>query len=155
VWGGWDHRQVPPLVTAAERGTGCASAGTINDIIPDGIWNVLVGDFTATAITVDVRCIYTGVDGQRRWQAACAPDPAIAACVGQSPGWFVVNNSKRLRTVALSPTLRYGVGAIGKSPCPSVTKDRNAPTAPWRTLDSWIAIDQGVVTTVVTACPTP
>lgn len=159
-WGGWSHDAVPPLVFPGERGTGCGSPGTIGDAIPDGIWNVVVGDgtgadrfFTASSIIVDVRCVYTGLDGQQRWTAACGASPLVDACIGQSPGWFVVNNSKRLRTLPVAVGLKYGVGALGKSPCPGVSVDPNAPGAPWRNTDSWIVIDQGTVSAVITACP--
>ncbi len=160
-WGNWRFDQVPPLAISSERGTGCGSTGNIGEVIPDGVWNVLVGDgsgadrfFTATNITVDVRCVYTGLIGQQRWNAACAPDPAAQACVGQSPGWFVVNASRRLRTMPVSPSLTHGVGALGTSPCPAAPNDLQASNAPWRFMDSWIIVDVGIVTTVVSACPT-
>lgn len=160
-WGGWPFKQVPPLVSAAERGTGCGIPGATATTLPDGIYNVLVGDgsgadtfFTTSTITVDVRCIYTGIDGQNRWTAACASDPAAAACTGQSPGWFMVNNSRRLRTLPVSPSLQYGVGAIGKRVCKGAPASPTAAAAPWRTLDSWIVVDRGVVSTVVADCPT-
>lgn len=159
-WRGWDHDDVPPLGTESVRGTGCGSTGGIGEQVPDGVWNVLIGDgtggdefWTADAMTVDMRCIYTGVGGEQLWNAACLADPQSQSCVNQTPDWYVVNANGRLRTVPVAPDVRYGVGALGTSPCPSAPSDRTAGNAPWRSLDSWIVVQGGRVTDVVTACP--
>jgi uncharacterized membrane protein len=53
----------------------------------------------------------------------------------------------------VSPDVQYGVGALGTSPCASAPSDRTASNAPWRTGHSWIVVEGGQVTVVVTACP--
>jgi hypothetical protein len=154
TWGGWAYYSVPRLGSEPVRGTGCGSAGGLTDVIPDGIWNVIVKSFGAAQVAVDVRCVYTGAAGKQRHDAACAADPGGDDCLLQSAGWFVVNASTRLRTMPLAAGSKYGVGAIGGSPdCPPVTQDRTSPDAPWRFMDSWIVIDAGQVTTVIAACP--
>ncbi len=160
TWGGWPYYEVPQLGSESVRGTGCGSTGGIPEVIPDGVWNVLVGDgsgrndfFTSTHLTVDMRCIYSGVGGQQLWNAACTAAPQSDDCLHQSPDWYVVNANGRLRTMPVSPDLQYGVGALGPSPCASVTTDRSAADAPWRFMDSWIVVAGGQVTAMVTACP--
>jgi hypothetical protein len=88
------------------------------------LWNVLVGDgtggdefWTSSRITVDVRCVYSGVGGQQLWTAACTADPTSDSCQQQSADWYVVNANGRLRTMTVSPDVQYGVGALGASPC--------------------------------------
>jgi hypothetical protein len=160
TWGGWPYYEVPQLGSESVRGTGCGSTGGIPEVIPDGVWNVLVGDgsgrdefFTASDITVDMRCIYSGVGGQQLWNAACTAAPQSDSCRNNSPDWYVVNANGRLRTMPLAPDLQYGVGALGTSPCPSAPTDRTARDAPWRSMDSWIVVSGGRVTAMVTACP--
>lgn len=159
-WGNWPYYEVPQMGTESVRGTGCGSTGGLGETLPDGVWNVLVGDgtggdefWTSSRITVDVRCVYSGVGGQQLWTAACNADPTSDSCQQQSAEWYVVNANGRLRTMAVSPGVQYGVGALGASPCASVTTDRNAGDAPWRFMDSWITVDGGQVTAVVSACP--
>lgn len=159
-WGGWPYYEVPQLGSESVRGTGCGSAGGVPEVIPDGVWNVLVGDgsgsdafFTSSRLTVDMRCIYSGIGGQQLWNAVCTTAPQSDACQRQSPDWYVVNANGRLRTMPVSANLQYGVGAIGTSPCPSVPADRAAADAPWRFMDSWIVVAGGQVTAMVTACP--
>lgn len=159
-WGGWPYYEVPQLGAESVRGTGCGSTGGLGESLPDGIWNVLVGDgtggddfWTSDRITVDVRCVYSGIGGQQLWNSACSTDPQADACLQQSADWYVVNANGRLRTMPVSPTVQYGVGALGPSPCASVTADRTASNAPWRFMDSWVVVDRGVVTAVVAACP--
>ena len=159
-WGGWPYYEVPQLGSESVRGTGCGSTGGIPEIIPDGVWNVLVGDgsgsdafFTSSRITVDMRCIYSGVGGQQLWNAACATALQTDACQSQSPDWYIVNANGRLRTMPVAADLHYGVGAIGTSPCPNAPSDRTATDAPWRSMDSWIVVAAGQVRSVVTACP--
>jgi hypothetical protein len=161
TWGGWAYYEVPRLGTEPVRGTGvgCTNGG-LGNTLPDGVWNVLIGDgtgsnsfWTSSQITVDVRCVYTGAAGKQRHDAACTADPSGADCSFQTADWFVVNNSTRLRTMPVASGVLYGVGALGASTCPGAELDRNSPAAPWRTMDSWIVVDSGRVTTVVTACP--
>ena len=158
-WGNWSYYAVPSLTTLAERGTGCGT-GAIGNVLPDGIWNVLIGDgsgsdiyFTATTITVDLRCIFTWNAGRDHYAAVCGAHPVDELCSGQSAQWFAVNSSTQLRTMPLAPRVLYGIGALGKSPCPEVSASRTSPGAPWRYMDNWIVVVQGVVTTVITACP--
>lgn len=160
TWGGWPYYEVPQLGTESVRGTGCGSTGGLGESIPDGVWNVLVGDgtggdefWTSDRITVDIRCVYSGVGGQQLWNAACTADPQSDNCQQLTADWYVVNSNGRLRTIPVSPSVQYGVGALGTSPCASVTADRTAANAPWRFMDSWIVVDRGQVTAVVTACP--
>jgi hypothetical protein len=159
-WGNWPYYEVPQLGTESVRGTGCGSTGGLGETLPDGVWNVLVGDgtggdefWTSSRITVDVRCVYSGVGGQQLWTAACTADPTSDSCQQQSADWYVVNANGRLRTMTVSPDVQYGVGALGASPCASVSGDRNSGDAPWRFMDSWITVDGGRVTAVVSACP--
>lgn len=159
-WGGWPYYEVPQLGTESVRGTGCGSTGGLGETLPDGVWNVLIGDgtggdefWTSSRVTVDVRCVYAGVGGQQLWAAACTADPTSSSCQQQSEDWYVVNANGRLRTMPVSPGVQYGVGALGTSPCASAPSDRTAGDAPWRYMDSWITVDGGVVTAVVTACP--
>lgn len=159
-WGGWPYYEVPQLGTESVRGTGCGSTGGLGETLPDGVWNVLVGDGTggdqfwaSSRLTVDVRCVYSGIGGQQLWTAACTADPTSDSCQRQSADWYVVNANGRLRTMPVSAGVQYGVGALGASPCASVTTDRNSPDAPWRFMDSWITVDGGRVTAVVAACP--
>ena len=159
-WGGWPYYEVPQLGAESVRGTGCGSTGGLGETIPDGVWNVLIGDgtggddfWTSDRITVDVRCVYSGVGGSQLWNSACTTDPQSDNCLQQSADWYVVNANGRLRTMPAAPNLEYGVGALGPSPCAAVTGDRTASSAPWRFMDSWIVVRGGAVTTVVTACP--
>ena len=160
-WGGWPYYEVPQLGAESVRGTGCGSTGGLGESIPDGVWNVLVGDgtggddfWTSDRITVDVRCVYSGVGGTQLWNAACTTDPQSDNCLQQSADWYVVNANGRLRTMPVAADVQYGVGALGgPSPCASVTPDRTSSNAPWRFMDSWIVITGGTVTAVVTACP--
>lgn len=160
VWGDWPYYEVPQLGTESVRGTGCGSTGGLGETLPDGIWNVLIGDgtgddefWTSSRLTVDVRCVYSGVGGQQLWTAACTDDPQSDSCVEQSPEWYVVNANGRLRTMPISDDAVYGVGAVGTSPCPGAATDRFASNAAWRFMDSWIVVNRGRVTTVVSACP--
>jgi hypothetical protein len=159
-WGGWPYYEVPQLGAESVRGTGCGSTGGLGESIPDGVWNVLIGDgsgsddfWTSDRLTVDIRCVYSGVGGSQLWNSACSTDPQSDLCLQQSSDWYVVNANGRLRTVPVAADVQYGVGAIGPSPCASVSGDRTASDAPWRFMDSWIVVDRGAVTTVVTACP--
>ncbi len=159
-WGNWPYYEVPQLGTESVRGTGCGSTGGLGETLPDGVWNVLIGDgtggdefWTSSRITVDVRCVYSGVGGQQLWTAACTADPTADNCQQQSADWYVVNANGRLRTMPVSSGVQYGVGALGPSPCASAPTDRNAGDAPWRYMDSWVTVDGGRVTAVVTACP--
>jgi hypothetical protein len=160
VWQGWDYYGVPQLGAESVRGTGCGSNGALGEVIPDGIWNVIVGDgtgsssaWTASRIQLDVRCVYTGASGQQLWNAACAANPESDDCTMASPDWYVVNANSRRRTMPVAPTVQYGVGGLGTSPCAPVTLDRSSPDAPWRFMDSWVVIDHGTVTAVIAACP--
>ncbi len=160
VWQGWGYYDVPQLGSESVRGTGCGSDGSLGEVIPDGIWNVIVGDgsgadafWTTSQIRVDVRCVYTGAAGRQLYTTACSTDPESDACAIGSPDWFVVNANSRLRTMPVAPTVQYGVGGLGSTPCAPITLDRSSPDAPWRFMDSWIVIDHGVVTTVIAACP--
>jgi hypothetical protein len=159
-WGGWGYYEVPQMGSESVRGTGCGSTGGLGEVIPDGIWNVIVGDgsgssrfWTSSKIQVDVRCVYTGSGGQSLWNTTCSATPEADACQSQSPTWFVVNANSRLRTMPVAAGVQYGVGALGSTPCPGVTLDRSSPDAAWRFMDSWIVISGGAVTTVVAACP--
>lgn len=159
-WGNWPYYEVPQMGTESVRGTGCGSTGGLGETLPDGVWNVLVGDgtggdefWTSSRITVDVRCVYSGVGGQQLWTAACTADPTSDSCQQQSAEWYVVNANGRLRTMAVSSGVQYGVGALGASPCASPPTERSASDAPWRYMDSWITVDGGQVTAVVSACP--
>jgi hypothetical protein len=159
-WGGWSYYEVPQMGSESVRGTGCGSTGGLGEVIPDGIWNVIVGDgsgssrfWTGSKIQVDVRCVYTGSGGQSLWNTTCSASPEADACASQSPTWFVVNANSRLRTMPVARGVQYGVGALGSTPCAGVTLDRSSPDAPWRFMDSWIVISGGAVTTVVAACP--
>lgn len=159
-WGGWPYYEVPQLGSESVRGTGCGSTGGIPEVIPDGVWNVLVGDgsgsdafFTSSRLTVDMRCIYSGVGGQQLWNAACTAAPQSDTCQSQSPDWYIVNANGRLRTMPVAADLQYGVGAIGTSPCPTAPSDPTDADAPWRFMDSWIVVAGGQVTSMVTACP--
>ena len=160
LWGGWPYYEVPQLGTESVRGTGCGSTGGLGEALGDGVWNVLIGDgtglddfWTDSTITVDVRCVYTGVGGQSLWTAACTADPNSPSCLGNTADWYVVNSNGRLRTMPVSANVQYGVGALGDSPCPSPQLDRTASDAPWRFMDSWVVVDGGVVSAVITACP--
>ena len=159
-WGGWPYYEVPQMGSESVRGTGCGSTGGLGETLPDGVWNVRVGDgtggdefWTGGRITVDVRCVYSGIGGQQLWNAACTADPQSDNCAQQTADWYVVNANGRLRTMPVSAAAQYGVGGLGASPCAAVTGDRNAPDAPWRFMDSWVVVDGGVVTAVVSACP--
>jgi hypothetical protein len=159
-WGGWPYYEVPQLGSESVRGTGCGSTGGLGETLPDGVWNVLIGDgtggdefWTRDRITVDVRCVYSGIGGQQLWNAACTTDPQSDNCLQQTADWYVVNANGRLRTLLVSPSVQYGVGGLGASPCASFSGDRNAPDAAWRFMDSWIVVDAGQVTVVVSACP--
>lgn len=159
-WGGWDHDDVPMLGSESVRGSGCGSTGGIGEIIPDGVWSVIIGDGTGgdqfwsdDSMTVDMECVYTGKGGQQLWEAACLTDPQSPNCTQQTGDWYVVNANGRLRTVRVSPDVQYGVGALGTSPCPDAPTDRTASNAPWRSEHSWIVIQGGQVTHVVTDCP--
>ena len=153
TWGGWPYYEVPQLGSESVRGTGCGSTGGIPEVIPDGVWNVLVSGFTSSHVTVDMRCIYSGVGGQQLWNAACTSAPQSDSCRNNSPDWYVVNANGRLRTMPVAGDLQYGVGALGPSPCPSASTDRTSSDAPWRSMDSWIVVAGGTVTAMVTACP--
>lgn len=160
LWGGWPYYEVPQLGTESVRGTGCGSTGGLGEGLGDGVWNVLVGDgtggddfWTASAITLDIRCVYTGVGGLSLWTAACTADPNSPSCLDNTADWYVVNSNGRLRTMPVSANVQYGVGALGESPCASAQPDRTAPDAPWRFMDSWVVVDGGVVTAVISACP--
>jgi hypothetical protein len=159
-WGAWPYYEVPQLGTEPVRGSGCGANGGLGDTVPDGVWNVLVGDgsgadrfWSGDSIEVDVRCVYAGDAGQAQWNLVCSGAPSAAVCQSQSPTWFVVNANSRLRTMPVAASVQYGVGALGTSPCPSASTDRTAGDAAWRFMDSWIVVRGGQVTTVVAACP--
>jgi hypothetical protein len=160
AWGGWAYYEVPQLGTEPVRGSGCGANGGLGDVVPDGVWNVYIGDGTGAdqfwsggQISLDIRCVYAGDAGRAQWNTVCSGAPQSDACRSQSPDWFVVNANRRLRTMPVASNARYGVGAIGSTPCAGVSTDPTDQSAPWRSMDSWVVINGGVVTTVVAACP--
>jgi hypothetical protein len=160
TWGGWPYYQVPQLGSEPVRGTGCGANGGLGDVVPDGVWNVIIGDgsgadrfWSGGTMAVDMRCIYAGDAGRAQWNTVCGAVPDADACASQSPDWFVVNVNSRLRSMPVASGVQYGVGALGSTPCPGVTLDPGSRDAPWRFMDSWIVIDRGVVTSVIAACP--
>lgn len=160
TWGGWPYYEVPQLGSEPVRGSGCGADGSIGDTVPDGVWNVIVGDGTGAdrfwsggTIQLDLRCVYAGDAGLAQWNTVCGAAPGADACLSQSPDWFVVNANSRLRTMPVAADVAYGVGALGSPPCAGVSVDPLSPDAPWRFMDSWVVVSGGVVTTVVAACP--
>jgi hypothetical protein len=160
TWGGWAYYEVPQLGTEPVRGSGCGANGALGDVVPDGIWNVNIGDGTGAnrfwsggTISLDMRCVYAGDAGRAQWNTACSAAPDADACQSQSPNWFVVNVNSRLRTMPVAASAQYGVGALGSTPCPGVSLDPTSESAPWRFMDSWVVVSGGVVTTVIAACP--
>lgn len=160
TWGGWAYYEVPQLGTEPVRGSGCGANGGLGDVVPDGVWNVNIGDrsgadrfWSAGTISLDLRCVYAGDAGRSQWNIACSAAPDADACLAQSPDWFVVNVNSRLRTMPVAADAAYGVGALGSSPCPGVSLDRTALSAPWRFMDSWVVVSGGSVTAVIAACP--
>jgi hypothetical protein len=160
TWGGWAYYEVPQLGTEPVRGSGCGANGALGDAVPDGIWNVNIGDGTGASrfwsggtISLDMRCVYAGDAGRAQWNTVCSAAPDADACQSQSPDWFVVNVNSRLRTMPVASAATYGVGALGSTPCPGVSLDPTSESAPWRFMDSWVVVSGGVVTTVIAACP--
>ncbi len=160
AWGGWAYYEVPQLGTEPVRGSGCGANGGLGDVVPDGVWNVNVGDgsggdqfWSGGQISLDVRCIYAGDAGRAQWNTVCSGAPQSSACQSQSPDWFVVNSNRRLRTMPVASNAAYGVGALGTTPCAGVSLDPTNAAAPWRSMDSWVVVSGGVVTAVIAACP--
>ena len=123
------------------RGTGCGANGGLGDVVPDGIWNVIIGDgsgadrfWSGGTMDVDMRCIYAGDAGRAQWNTVCGAAPDADACASQSPDWFVVNVNSRLRSMPVASGVQYGVGALGSTPCPGVTLD---PASRTRRGGSW------------------
>ena len=160
TWGGWPYYEVPQLGTEPVRGSGCGATGGLGEVVPDGIWNVNIGDgsgadryWSGGTISLDLRCIYAGDAGRAQWNTVCSAAPDADVCQSQSPDWFVVNVNSRLRTMPVAANVQYGVGALGSPPCVGVSVDPTSGSAPWRFMDSWVVISGGQVTTVVAACP--
>ncbi|MBI4934869.1 MAG: hypothetical protein HY828_13385 [Actinobacteria bacterium] len=160
TWGGWAYYEVPQLGAEPVRGSGCGATGGLGDVVPDGIWNVNIGDgsgadrfWSGGTISLDLRCIYAGDAGRAQWNTVCSAAPDADACLSQSPDWFVVNVNSRLRTMPVAATVQYGVGALGTPPCAGVSLDPTSVSAPWRFMDSWVVVSGGQVTAVIAACP--
>jgi hypothetical protein len=152
-WGGWGYFAVPQLGLEPVRGTGCGATGSLPETIPDGVWNVIVGDgsgsdvfWSQTQMQVDVRCVYYGAEGQRRLDELCAASPGSYSCTEGNPSWFVVNSNPRLRLMPVASDVAYYNGSSGGSLEAMAPTD---PTAFWRWMDCWIVVQGGVVTTVV------
>jgi hypothetical protein len=161
TWGGWDFYVVPQLGSEPVRGSGCGGNGSLPAVIPDGIWHVFIGDrsstdnsaWSASTIQLDVSCVYYGASGQQMLDAACAADPGSGGCEDQDPDFYLVNASTRLRPMPVSPGVRYGVGGLGAKASNCASQDPRSADAPWHYMDSWVVIDGGIVTDVITACP--
>ena len=88
--------------------------GTLHNDLGASVDGTGGDDFwTSDRITVDVRCVYSGIGGQQLWNAACTADPQSDNCQQQSADWYVVNANGRLRTLSVSPSVQYGVGGLG------------------------------------------
>jgi hypothetical protein len=162
-WGGWGYLDVPQLGTEPVRGTGCGASGGLPDVIPDGIWNVVIGDrtggdnfWTDDQILVDVQCVYVGDEGRRRHEDYCALYPGSWGCENQSDGFWIENLNPRLRTMPVAADVGYYVVdyySNGSSDEDNLPASREDPFAFWRSTDCWIVIQGGIVTTVIAAFP--
>lgn len=159
-WGGWPFYAVPRLGSEPVRGSGCGADGGLGDVIPDGIWQGQIGDrsssmsgWSDSQLQIDVYCVHFGAKGQQLLDAACAVDEGSGGCEDQDPENYIVNASKRIRTMPVLPSVEYGVAGLGVAAQPCASPDRHDSGAPWVYMPSWIVVSGGVVTQVVTACP--
>ena len=140
-------RNVPQLGHEAVRGTGCGSTSTdaIAEVVPDGLWAGFVAGHTDSAVSIDLLCVYPVAS------ASALPNPSSNVVLDQ-PGYVIVNNSTRTRTMPMDAAiaLRLGVrDAAGR--CVDGT-----PTTQWADIPAdrqvWLRIHNGAVTWVFANC---
>ena len=147
VWPYGEFWNVPQLGHEAVRGTGCGSTSSdaIGEVVPDGLWAGFVAGHTDAAVSIDLLCVYP-VAG-----AAALPNPSSNVVLDQ-PGYVVVNNSTRARTMPMDAAivLRLGVrDAAGR--CvdgTSTTQWADVPTD----RQVWLRIHNGAVTWIFANC---
>jgi hypothetical protein len=126
------------------RGTGCGSTGEIGDVIPDGLFAGLVTGHDANNVSIDVVCVYDVPDATAL--------PAGATIIAGAPGYVVVNNSTRPRTMPMDQdiVLRLGVRDAADNCVDGTT------TTQWSAIPAdrqvWVRIHQGRVTWVFADC---
>ncbi len=147
VWPFGEFSDVPQLGHEAVRGTGCGSTATdaIAEVVPDGLWAGFVAGHTDSAVSIDLLCVYPVAS------ASALPNPSSNVVLDQ-PGYVIVNNSTRTRTMPMDAAiaLRLGVrDAAGR--CVDGT-----PTTQWADIPAdrqvWLRIHNGAVTWVFANC---
>lgn len=94
-------REVPQLGREPVRGSGCGSDGSIDDLIPDGLWAAFVNEPNGSTLSVDLVCVYMPQAGAELLRTG------NATIINADPDFVVVNNSTRRRTVATSANTQY------------------------------------------------
>lgn len=133
--------EVPQLGTEPVRGSGCGGNGEIGETIPDGLWlGYLYQSFDT--IDVDLVCAYSD-----RTAAQLTDDGA--AVIWDRPGFVLVNNNLRTRSMLQSPSVIFRSLDDEVAPCTPSAPPADDPLAGPL---SWVRIDGGVVTWALLDC---
>ena len=139
---------VPQLGTEPVRGTGCGADGKLGEVIPDGIWDARRITISASTIGIDVQCVYYGASGAQLL-ANCLAEEGPDGCEDTDPDFWFVNASSRIRTMPLAPEFRRRYATIDcVDPGPGNTRGVEGQDD----FDSWVVIEQGQATFVLTSC---
>jgi hypothetical protein len=146
VWPYGQFGNVPQLAAEGVRGTGCGSSGQLGERLPDGLFAGYVTGYDANHVAIDVVCVYAVPD------AASLPNPS-ASVVSDAPGYVVVNNNTRSRTVPMDPAIVLRVGVRGAG---GECVDGRSTTQ-WTDVPSdrqvWMRIHGGRATWLLADCP--
>lgn len=142
-------RDVPRLGSEPVRGSGCGADGSIGTTIPDGTWAALTGwvpDGNYGNLELDLLCVFTPE------AASGIIDEGTANIVNDDPGYLVVNNNTRTRTVGTVGDLtvhQYDFVANADGTCSAAPLDEARDRT---NVQAWVTISGGVVTEMYWDC---
>lgn len=147
-------REVPQFGDEPVRGSGCGGSGTIGDTVPDGLWAAFAAyDGSNDVYQLDLVCIYYGTVDE-------VADDAVV--LDATPGWVVVNNNTRLRTLGNDTRIAVLGYDAGDGVCRpdrafyAPAPDATTTDGPWVFADpsviSWVRVADGNVTGLFVSC---
>ncbi len=141
---------VPQLGTEPVRGTGCGANSSIGEVIPDGIWDghITVGP---SSLKIDLQCVYYGASAAP-YVARCEQTADADTCLEYGDDFWIVNNSTRMRTVPLDPSFRRRYASSDGCVDPGPGRGASSDSAGADEMDSWVVIEGGKATFVLTSC---
>jgi len=160
VWPYGEFWNVPQLGSEPVRGSGCGANGEIGDTIPDGLWAGYVSlDPSTDLLWIDLLCIYYGDSAQQ------VLADGGASIVLNDPGYLIVNNNDRRRSVPNNLQTILSSAADPSGRCVPYGSSGPAPgaghiTAPvyeitdYAANQAWIRIADGAVTWMIYGCDT-